>query len=142
MSFFKNISDFFQSIFMASSPEVKQKQALKKLASDLKNTDPQIYRDGSVLPPFADALKIMFENTKPIMDILSDTAHTIATHFGSGTVCVPHLHLEIAPWIRVDEDDPITADAKMSVAETSHNLRFLIVWNDFFCAIYVDIVIP
>ena len=76
MSFFKNISDFFQSIFMASSPEVKQKQALKKLASDLKNTDPQIYRDGSVLPPFADALKIMFENTKPIMDILSDTICT------------------------------------------------------------------
>ena len=28
MSLLKNISDFFQSIFMASSPEVKQRQAL------------------------------------------------------------------------------------------------------------------
>ena len=76
MSLLKNISDFFQSIFMASSPEVKQKQAMKKLESELKITDPQIYKDGSVLPSFADALRIMFENTKPLLDILSDTICT------------------------------------------------------------------
>ena len=61
---------------MASSPEVKQRQALKKLVSDLKNTDPQIYKEGSILPAFADALRMMFENTKPILDILSDTICT------------------------------------------------------------------
>ncbi len=76
MSFFKSITDFFQSIFMASSPEVKQKQALRKLESELRSTDPQIYKDGAVLPAFADALRIMFENTKPILDILSDTVCT------------------------------------------------------------------
>ncbi|MBQ2551234.1 MAG: hypothetical protein II563_00085 [Treponema sp.] len=49
---------------------------MKKLESELKNTDPQIYKDGSVLPSFADALRIMFENTKPLLDILSDTICT------------------------------------------------------------------
>lgn len=76
MSFFKNISDFFQSIFMSSSPEVKQKMALKKLDAELKVVNPKIYKDGSVLPAFADALRIMFENTKGILDVLSDTICT------------------------------------------------------------------
>ncbi|MBQ1661713.1 MAG: hypothetical protein II054_04375 [Treponema sp.] len=73
MSFFQSISDFFQSIFMASSPEVKQKQALKKIESELKNTNPQIYKDGAILESFAEALRLLFENTKSILDVLSDT---------------------------------------------------------------------
>lgn len=76
MSFFKSISEFFQSIFMASSPEIKQRQVLRKLESELKNSEPRVYRDGAVLPAFADALRILFENTKPIWDILSDTICT------------------------------------------------------------------
>ena len=73
MSFFQSISDFFQSIFSSSSPEVKQKLALKRIESELKATNPQIYKDATVQPAFAEGLRIMFNCTKPIMNILSDT---------------------------------------------------------------------
>lgn len=73
MSFFQSITEFFQSIFMASSPEIKQKQALRKIEADFKGQTPAIYKDGAVLESFAEALRMMFEQTKPIMEILSDT---------------------------------------------------------------------
>ncbi|MBR6154000.1 MAG: hypothetical protein IKQ43_06155 [Treponema sp.] len=73
MSFFQSITDFFHSIFASSTPEGKQKLALKRIESELKATDPQIFKDGTVQNTFAEGLRIMFNCTKPVMNILSDT---------------------------------------------------------------------
>ena len=73
MSFLQQLADFFQNLFMGSSPEVKRKQALKKLESEMKLLSPVIYKNGMVQENFAEALRILYENTKPIHTILSET---------------------------------------------------------------------
>ncbi len=73
MSFFKNLSEFFQSIFMPSSPESKRKRALKKIESDLRNVSPVIFKNDQIAENFAEALRLMLVNTKPIFDVLVET---------------------------------------------------------------------
>ncbi len=73
MAFFQSIAEFFSNIFMASSPEVKKRQALKKIENELRNSTPLIYKNEMILPNFAEALRLLFVNTKPVYDILSDT---------------------------------------------------------------------
>jgi len=58
---------------MSSSPEVQKKQALKKLEVDLKNFRPVIYSNGHVDANFAEALRIMFVNIRPVEELLSNT---------------------------------------------------------------------
>lgn len=58
---------------MSSSPEVQKKQALKKIEVDLKNFRPVIYANGRVDANFAEALRIMFVNIRPIEDLLTNT---------------------------------------------------------------------
>jgi len=58
---------------MASSPEVKKRQALKKIETDLKETHPVLFKNDLVQPNFAEALRILYVNTKPIDDLLSET---------------------------------------------------------------------
>ena len=48
MSFFSIFSDFFDSLFRSSSPEAKAKQALKKVESDLKSSQPAIYKNDNI----------------------------------------------------------------------------------------------
>ncbi len=73
MSFFSGVIDFFESIFMASNPEVKKKQALKKIESELKNNRYGIYSNGLVEANFAELLRMMFFASKPILKILDNT---------------------------------------------------------------------
>lgn len=61
---------------MSSSPEVQKKQALKKLELDLKNFRPVIYANSKVDANFAEALRILFVNIRPIEDLLSNTLFT------------------------------------------------------------------
>lgn len=67
------ITDLFESIFMASSPEVKKKQALKKIDSELRSIQPCIYKNGMLQPNFAELFRVLYENTKPLDDLLSAT---------------------------------------------------------------------
>lgn len=80
MGFFQAISDFFQSIFMSSSPEVKKKIELRKIENELKNLPYQIYKNGQLQPNFAELFRILYENTKPIDDILSTTINSENLH--------------------------------------------------------------
>lgn len=73
MSFIQALTEFFQSIFMSSHPEVKKRQMIRKLENELKSLAPNIYKNGLVEPNFAEAIRILFVNTKEIENILSET---------------------------------------------------------------------
>ena len=53
MSLIQSISDFFESIFKRSSPEVQKKQQLKKLDAELKEYRPVIYKNGNLVDPMS-----------------------------------------------------------------------------------------
>lgn len=80
MGFFQAVSDFFQSIFMSSSPEVKKKLELRKIENELKSLPYQIYKNEQLQPNFAELFRILYENTKPIDDILSSTLNSENIH--------------------------------------------------------------
>lgn len=73
MSFFQAISELFESIFKRSSPEVQKKQNLKKMDSELKAFNPSIYKDGNLLPNFAEGLYILYRMVKPLDDLFYAT---------------------------------------------------------------------
>ncbi len=73
MAFFQSLTEFFQSIFMSSHPEVKKRQMIRKLENELKTIAPTLYKNSLVQPNFAEAIRILFVNTKNIEDILSQT---------------------------------------------------------------------
>lgn len=80
MSFFSIFSDFFDSLFRSSSPEVKAKQALKKVESDLKSSQPAIYKNDNILPSVGEAFYVLYQQTKIIDDILSETLFSEDLH--------------------------------------------------------------
>ncbi len=73
MGFFQALTEFFESIFMSSSPEVKRKTELRRIENELKSLPNQIFKNGCLQPNFAELFRILYENTKPIEEILSTT---------------------------------------------------------------------
>jgi len=73
MGLLQAITDFFESIFNKSSPEVQKRLQLKKLEADIRMFKPALYRNGSLLPNFAEGIKILYLNTKPLDDLFSAT---------------------------------------------------------------------
>ncbi|MBR5032768.1 MAG: hypothetical protein IKX70_03800, partial [Treponema sp.] len=73
MSFIQTISDFLESIFKRSSPEVQKKQQLKKLDAELREFQPVIYKNGNLQPNFAEAIYSLYKNTKVLDDLFSLT---------------------------------------------------------------------
>src|SRR5574344_307384 len=73
MGLLQSITDFFESIFMSSSPEVHKRQELRKLDAELKNYRPVLYKGGMLQANMAELFRILYENTKPIDNILSET---------------------------------------------------------------------
>src|SRR5574344_145269 len=73
MSLLQNITEFFQSIFMSSSPDVKKRQDIKKIENELKELHVCIYKNELIQPNLAEALRIMYINTKVIDDVLANT---------------------------------------------------------------------
>ena len=80
MGFLQAVTDFFQSIFMSSSPEVKKRTELHKIENELKALPFQIYKNGMLQPNFAELFRILYENTKPIDDILASTINSENVH--------------------------------------------------------------
>ena len=76
MGFIQTLKEFFESIFKASSPEVKKRQELRKIESDLRSRVPQIYKSEMLQPNFAEFFRILYENTKPVEDVLSVTVRS------------------------------------------------------------------
>lgn len=73
MSLIKTITDFLESIFKRSSPEVQQKQLLKKLDLEIREFSPSICRNGMLLPNFGEALYALYRNTKILDNLFSVT---------------------------------------------------------------------
>jgi hypothetical protein len=73
MSFFQAIADFFESIFNKSSPEVQKRIQLKKLENTVRDFQPALYRNGNILPNFAEAIRVLYVNTKPLGDLFIET---------------------------------------------------------------------
>ena len=73
MALFQNLIDFFQEIFMPASPDVKKRIALRKIESEVRDYSPQVYKNDMLLPNFAEALRVLYVNTKPIYNLLSET---------------------------------------------------------------------
>ena len=63
MSIIQTISDFLESIFRHSSPEVQKKIQMKKLDAELKSYYPNIYKDGFLLPNFGEAIFSLYKYT-------------------------------------------------------------------------------
>ncbi|MCR4736483.1 MAG: DUF5312 domain-containing protein [Treponema sp.] len=75
MGLFQTITDFFDSIFRRSSPEVQRKQLLKKLDAEIKLYNPQIFKDGNLQPNFAEAIFSLYKNTKPLENLFAMTVN-------------------------------------------------------------------
>lgn len=73
MTLLQKLTEFLQSLFSPNSPESVQRQAVRKVEAELKNMAPNLYKNGLVQPEFAETLRVLFENTTPIADILSQT---------------------------------------------------------------------
>jgi len=73
MSFFQSIAEFLEFIFNKKSPEVQKKIQFKKLEKELSAAEPIIFKGGKLLPNFAEAIRILYMNSKPINDLLYST---------------------------------------------------------------------
>lgn len=73
MSIIQAIKDFLDSIFRSNSPEVQKRLSLRKLENELRESPSMLYKNELVQPNFAEALRILFVNTRPIAQILENT---------------------------------------------------------------------
>ena len=73
MAFVQSIIDFFQNLFMASSPDVKKRQSMRKIEAELKTMSPILYKNGLILGNFAEGMRVLYFATKNIGDLLSET---------------------------------------------------------------------
>ena len=76
MSIIQAITDFFESIFKRSSPEVQKKRVMKKLEQDVDEITPVICKKGMLQPNFAEAINVLYKNTKPLDNLFSETVGT------------------------------------------------------------------
>lgn len=67
------LTDLFDSLFRSSSPEVQKKQRIRKIENELKQLPNGIYRNGLIQPNFAEILRVLYINTRPIYNILEAT---------------------------------------------------------------------
>lgn len=70
MGFLQTITEFLELLFNKNSPEVQKKIQLKKHEKELMAIQPAIFKNGKLLPNFAEALRILYINSKPINDIM------------------------------------------------------------------------
>lgn len=76
MGFLRALKELFESIFLSSSPEVKKRMEMRKIEGELKLLPSQIIKNGFLQPNFAELFRILYENTKPIDDILCSTINS------------------------------------------------------------------
>ena len=76
MGFLRALKELFESIFMSSSPEVKKRTEMRKIEAELKLLPSQILKNGLLQPNFAEIFRVLYENAKPIDDILKKTINS------------------------------------------------------------------
>ena len=73
MGFFQALVEFLESIFKSNSPEVRKRTEIRKIEADIKNFQPAIYKNNLFTPNFGEIFRVLYENTKPLGDILMNT---------------------------------------------------------------------
>lgn len=73
MGIVESLFKFLESIFAGSSPDAKRRQELRAIETQLKNAKPLLFKNGAVQVNFAEAMHILYENTKTPHEILSNT---------------------------------------------------------------------
>ena len=73
MSFFSQLIELFETLFYGSNPEVRQKQDLRKIDTELRNFQPAIYKSRQVLPNFAEVFRILHVHSIPLSELFSET---------------------------------------------------------------------
>lgn len=73
MSLFQAITDFFESIFKKSSPEVQKKQMLRKLEIEIREFSPAICKNGMLQPNFGEAIYGLYKNCRALDNLFSVT---------------------------------------------------------------------
>lgn len=73
MSLLQALTDFFDILFRSNTPEVQKKIKIRKIENDLRLHPAGLYKNELVQPNFAEALRVLYENTKPIAKILDST---------------------------------------------------------------------
>ena len=72
-SIFQALTDFFESIFKHSSPEVQKKKIVRKLEQEAEALTPCIYKKGMLQGNFAEAIYILYRNTRPLDNLFIQT---------------------------------------------------------------------
>ncbi len=75
MSLLQSITDFLDSIFKRSSPEVQKKQQLKRLETEIRNFNPNLYKNGNLLGNFAEGIFTLYKNVRPLDNLFSATVN-------------------------------------------------------------------
>ena len=73
MSLLQTITEFFESIFKRSSPEVLKKQAVRKMESEIKLFTPQLMKGSLVLPNLGEAIHSLYVNCRILDDLFKLT---------------------------------------------------------------------
>ncbi len=73
MGFLQIVTDILESLLKGSTPEVQRKQEIRKLQNELKNFQPEIYKNELLQPNFAELFRVLHEKTKIVGKILSET---------------------------------------------------------------------
>ncbi len=73
MSFFKAVINLFKSLFSGSSSEPHFKGELKQLENELKNIQPQLYKNGFLTPNMAELFHILYTESKILFTLFSET---------------------------------------------------------------------
>ena len=73
MGIFQAISEFFESIFNRNSPEVQKRLQIRKMENEIRAFQPALFKNGNLLPNFAEAIRILYINTKPLLEVFSTT---------------------------------------------------------------------
>ena len=89
----------------------------------------------------ADDRELFLISQTEIIDISGYAADPVAAHFTPGPVGVPHFHLKIRFFGRVDKDHPVAADAEMAVAEPSDQGRLLLCRYGLGEPVDIDIIV-
>ena len=76
MGFLQAIIEFLESIFKSNSPEVRKRQEIRKIEAELKAYQPVIYKNNMLTANFGELFRVLYENTKPIEEILSETINS------------------------------------------------------------------
>lgn len=73
MSIIETITNFFQSLFNKSSPEVQKKSHLKKLEAEIKEFNPCICKNGMLQGNFGEGIFTLYKTTRALDNLFATT---------------------------------------------------------------------